>query len=892
MGGGLRVGDLYVAVTASVGEALSNLGKVVEAVEKSAKQVKEKSKGLGEIGAAVSAGIAGAVAAAATSNADMARETERITALLYTLAADIGDAFLPVVQHVADGVERVVASFQSLSPDVKAAASNMLVWVAGAGLAIGMLGKMAGMVEAVAGGAGLLVKVLGALNKSVALASLAASVDKVTASMGGMVVSTPSVTGSLGRMALSAGGLLVPLAAVAAAVAALVLLAGSVYAAWEDSSTGLADFFRSIGEQLAKWAARIADGFSRAFVALGDFVKQAALSVLDGVAALVRGVSRLLEPVARQAGFPELAATFQQVSTLTGRELLDTLGQGAQVLWDGARQTATAVGDAVAGAGRELEESVAYGLRTSAAGAKKLGADLARALNLEGVTSQIQALLAKLMGGGGAQGKAHIRKPTDKAALEAAQKQAAAELAAMTKLQAQANEESRREYLARVRADEAAGAAAFHEMRLEAEGLAAAAEQAMESARSALVDRFIGGLGQLGDLINAAVQGMQSGGIYGAIIAVVGELLMQSEGFRGVVESVNVIIQMVADSLGTLLEPLQPLLAAVTVIIDGFLSVLTPVFEMLGEAIEPLVPPLMLLGDIVKGLAPLFEIVAKVFMLIMAPLSMLGGPVMKGLFTVLKFVGAVILTVAKAIGSVWNAVVGAVQTVIRAISSLVEWTGFDGLKSLARSLNKLKVDTDSMGESLQVLEDATWDSAKARAEETAQVDEHTEAVARATAALTNVPSAWKVALRRFESEDTQDGPTVPPKPKPTPGKPDAGVPDEPEESPATGAVPGWLLGMFPPALQQLIQGQLPATPEVPGWLARLLPPGLDGSGRVRAPETGNVSAMAAPVTYNITGYDIDAAIEATRRDESLRQQRAGVRTVGSRVRLATRFSAF
>ncbi|MBZ4336687.1 hypothetical protein K8556_38270, partial [Corallococcus sp. AS-1-12] len=528
----------------------------------------------------------------------------------------------------------------------------------------------------------------------------------------------------------------------------------------------------------------------------------------------------------------------------------------------------------------------AYGLRTSAAGAKRLGADLARALNLEGVTSQIQALLAKLTGGGGAQGKARIRKPTDKAALEAAQKQEAAEQAAMAKLQAQANEESRKEYLASIRAEEAAGAAAFHEMRLEAESLAAEAEAAMEAARESLVDRFIGGLGQLGDLINAGVQGMEAGGAYGAIIAVVGELLMQSEGFKGVIESVNTLIQKVADSLGTLLEPLQPLLNAVTMVVDGVLSALTPVFEMLGEAIEPLVPPLVVLGDILKGLAPLFEVLGRTFLLIQQPLSILGGPVMKALFTALKFVGSVVLTIAKAISEVWNAVIGAVQTVIRAISSLIDWTGFDGLKKFARSLNKLKVDTDSMDDSLQVLEDTTWDSAKARAEETAQVEEHTEAVARATAALSNVPAAWKVALRRFESEDTQDGPTVPPKPKPSPETPDVEESEEDVPSSPSGPVPAWLLGMFPPAIQQLLLGQVPASPAVPGWLGSYLPPGFSGGGQVRAPEVGNVSAMAAPVTYNITGYDIDAAMEATRRDESLRQQRASLRVAGSRVRLS------
>ncbi|MBZ4336424.1 hypothetical protein [Corallococcus sp. AS-1-12] len=890
MSGGLRVGDLYVAVTATVGPALANLGKLVEGVEKAAKQVKAAAKDMGEIGMVVAAGIAGAVAAAATSNAAMAKETERIKALLYTLAADIGDAFLPVVKQVADGVERVVAHFQSLAPDVKASAANMLVWAASAGVAGMALSKAAGIVASFSGGVGLVLKVLGALDKSVALTSLAASVDKVTASLGGLTAKAPATMGSLGRLALSFGGLLVPLSAVAAAVAALVLLAGSVYAAWEDSSTGVADLFRGMGEQLSKWAGKVADGFTRAFVALGDFVKRASLAVLDVVAAHVRAVSRLLEPVVRHAGFPELAATFREVSTVTGRELLDTLGQSAQVLWDGAKQTAEAVGESVADAGAALKESVAYGLRTSTAGAKKLGTDMARALNLEGLTGQIQALLTKLAGGSGdASGKARIRKPTDKAALEAARKKEAAEQAAMAKLQAQANEESRKEYLASVRADESAGAAAFHEMRLEAERLAAEAEAAMEAARESLVDRFIGGLGQLGDLINAGVQGMEAGGAYGAIIAVVGELLMQSEGFKGVIESVNTLIQKVADSLGTLLEPLQPLLNAVTMVVDGFLSALTPVFEMLGEAIEPLVPPLVVLGDIVKGLAPLFAVLGRTFLLIQQPLSILGGPVMKALFTALKFVGSIVLTIAKAISEVWNAVIGAVQNVIRAISSLIDWTGFDGLKKFARSLNRLKVDTDSMDDSLRVLEDTTWDSAKARAEETAQVEEHTKAVARATAALTNVPAAWRVALRRFESEDTQDGPTVLPKPKPSPTpNGEAEVPDGPASS--SGQVPGWLLGMLPPAIQQILLGQVPATPAVPGWLGSYLPPGFSGGGQVRAPETGNVSAMAAPVTYNITGYDIDAAMEATRRDESLRQQRASIRVAGSRVRLTSRFS--
>ncbi|TQF16122.1 hypothetical protein FJV41_10045 [Myxococcus llanfairpwllgwyngyllgogerychwyrndrobwllllantysiliogogogochensis] len=859
-----------MAVTAAIGEAMANLAKLVKGVEKAAKEVKEKAGDLGDIGAVVAVGLAGAVAAASQSNAAMSEEVERITSLLYTLAADIGDALMPVAKQVADGLEKLVASFQSLSPEVKASALDMAVWVAGAGLALGALGKMAGVVEAVAAGTGLLLSAFNALNKSTALASLAGSMDKVTQSMGGMVATAPSVKGSLSRLALSFGTLLVPLAAVAAALAGVVLLAGAVYAAWADSSTGLADFFRGLGEKLGQLAARIVDAYARAFAALGDFLGRAAASMLERVAALVRGVSRLLEPVARAAGFSQLADTFAAVSTLTGQQLLDTLGQGAQLLWTGARETAEAVGSAVAGAGRTLAEGAAYGLNSSAAGAKRLGTDIARAINLEHFTEAIQALVAQLTGVAST-GKARIRQPTDKAALESSAREEAARARELAKLQEQAAEESHREFVASVRAEEAAGAAAFREVRRESEALADAAKATMESARAAMesaregiVNRLLGGLGQLGDLINAGLQGFQAGGAYGAIIAVVSELLMQSEGFKGVIEATNGIIQQVADALGTLLEPLQPLLGAISLVIDGFFSALTPVFEMMGNAIKPLAPLIALVGQLLEGLAPLFEQMGKFFVMLMDPLGQLVGPVMKALFGVLKFVATVILAVARAIGWVWNLIVGAVQKVIHALSSLISWTGFDGLARFARSLDGLRVDTDAMRASQDALEGTTWESAMARAEETARVREHTQAVSRATEALTNVPSAWKRALRTFESENAQEGPTRPP----TPTSPTAPAPEEPgDDEHAATPIQGGAVPQIPPAVLEHYER-----------MRRLFGFGV------------GATSQSAPVTYNIVGYDIDAAMEQTRRDETLRQQRAGVRTSGSRIRLTSRFS--
>ncbi|NTX57540.1 hypothetical protein, partial [Myxococcus sp. CA039A] len=83
-----------------------------------------------------------------------------------------------------------------------------------------------------------------------------------------------------------------------------------------------------------------------------------------------------------------------------------------------------------------------------------------------------------------------------------------------------------------------------------------------------------------------------------------------------------------------------------------------------------------------------------------------------------------------------------------------------------------------------------------------------------------------------------------------------------------------------------------ATPIQGGAVPQIPPAVLEHYERMRRLFGFGVSAtsQSAPVTYNIVGYDIDAAMEETRRDETLRQQRAGVRTSGSRIRLTSRFS--
>ncbi|QSQ24849.1 hypothetical protein JY651_07880 [Pyxidicoccus parkwayensis] len=855
MSGALKVGDLFIACTASIAPALKSLGDLVESVEKAAKQVKNAAKDIGEIGAVVAAGIAGAVIAASESNAEMKEEVTRLTDLLYTLAADLGDLFAPVVKQLADFVERLVATFQNLSPEVKQAAADVAVWVAGTGLAVGAIGKMAGVVEAMSGGLGFLIEVLGKLKTSTTLASLGTTL----------------------------AGLAAPVAAVAAAVAALTLLAGAVYGAWTDTSTGLRESVLSILASVGQVAARVWEVLKSTFEALGAVIHAIVLDSLNTMAWLVRETAKKLLPLADVLGMTRLQAGLKAAAGLTGEDLMRALEAGGSYVKDQVAAGAKALGNAVSSlgstiydTGKAVGQGVADGFSSALAGTKKMFADM----GLSGLIESLMAMMPSL-----SEEKAKTRTKDDgKAPFEIeVGKSAERDIDKMVKEVQQLAAHGGDGVRALNTAMEGKAKALARAMAEAAE----AARQAIAQARAELQQRFASAFGQLTGMVDLFSQGTLAAGgnPLGGVAAVIGELLTQSEGFRTLMEMVSAIIQRVADALGKILEPLQPLLGAVSLVIDALMSAITPVFEMLGEALKPLVPPLVIVGQLLQGLAPLLEVLMKAFSVVMMPLQLLGGPVLKGLFEVLKFVSTVVLYVALAIGTVWNAVVSAIQSVIRAISSVIDWTGFDGLNRLARSMGRMKVDTDSMSDALRELADTTWDSADATAENAAENLKNADALRRANEALTNVPAAWKVALRRFQVQDAQEGPTV--EPTPTPGTGGTGIPDVGVGG--SGGNP--VESRFRETLHEL-QDMYPERNGVQAMLDPLRS-ALDSILHRRAPEppTTPEDEKAVATSFNITinGTDISEAMTEAQRFAERQRSLLGLRSSGRTARLTPKF---
>jgi hypothetical protein len=232
-------------------------------------------------------------------------------------------------------------------------------------------------------------------------------------------------------------------------------------------------------------------------------------------------------------------------------------------------------------------------------------------------------------------------------------------------------------------------------------------------------DKVVGSAGKVGGAINAGMQGAALGGPVGAAVGVGLELLTSSEQFGTAITMLDDVFQTLSDLLGSLLEPMLPLIV------------------ILGDIIE----------GIANGLGPMFELLSPWFQF---------------LFEVLKGVGVVILGVAIAIGNVWNFVTGAIA----------DFLDFIGMDREAEGLRGMRSDVEGMNAAMNDLMRTTYQMAEAEVDAARATNEATEA----TEEILNAPSGYKgLALARYNAADMGGLPGVPvggdaidPDPTPTP----------------------------------------------------------------------------------------------------------------------------
>lgn len=223
------------------------------------------------------------------------------------------------------------------------------------------------------------------------------------------------------------------------------------------------------------------------------------------------------------------------------------------------------------------------------------------------------------------------------------------------------------------------------------EGFAVDAQQALDamwaqvgSTVMAGVNQLSSMLGSVGGIIQAGIQGGQSGGIWGALIAIILELLSKFEGWGAVldkaeaafgklIDDVGPGLQALVDAFMNLMDAVQPLanlihailnpiLKIVAVLFQGIadtigllITILEPIFTIIGQALEGFASTLK---DMFGSFKPIISVLKPIFQLFGALAKVLSpiAPIFFIIGVILKGLSLIILGVMWAIGKAINAI--------------------------------------------------------------------------------------------------------------------------------------------------------------------------------------------------------------------------------------------
>lgn len=881
---GKNLGDLFVTLSARTAGFAEQLGKAMDSgIQKVAAGAKKMEESVGKVAEGVSRfatpflAVTGAVTAVTATSVGLVYEMDRVKGAFTVLIDVVSQTFRPLLNDVIRLVRGATSAWQSLTPATKAHIVEAVRWsvVLGAGLTV--LGRTLGMLKAALGVFSVLGPVLGgaakawgALSAMMIETSTAAVAAGAATEAAGAAAAASAGGMSFAGLASGAVGMLAPVLAIAAAMAGVVLLAGALYKNWSMVS----DAIHAALDATVLYTTKGVDVLVRMFVAVwqglqGLFVASSG-AMIEAMLGNVKLMARMMLPLAQALKFTKVDNVLSAIAMTSGEDI-------ARGMMDGALKSGTALVNFAKDAASTIAEGVVYGskvsggllvdsLKDAASGAKMMLGDLT-----DSVSAWAKGFMPDFSGNG--VGTVAQFEPGH-------EPKAAGPMELPDSIRALSSGK-----------DPIQAA----EWKRHADMLKALSDAAKDAAAS-LKDKFSAALGQLPGIVEtfkhgvAATGGVRTvtgsngqqvqeavgGSLLGGVGAVALQLLMQSKQFAKVMEVVNGVIQVLADFLGQLLEPLGPLIGALGVIVTALLPALQPVIDILVEVIKMLTPPLMMLGQLLQALAPILQLAMEGLKLITEPMRILGGVVLKALFEVLRFVGIVVLTVVKALADAFNAIAKVINGFIDKAKEIYKqiygpFMGGNGdlIDKVYGGLHLPTINTDGLQSSLDGLKNATWSSSMDAA--AAAAERFRQSTDKASESLTNVPNAWKIALRRQQTQDAQDGAN---------GGGNGAHGSGPESG---GAAGGWDNAIAHVGHQH---GASAASPD-----SNTVSAGDPTAKLLRESQLAAQYATQGGDTYNLYGTDVDELLEAAERNRQRKGKTGTMRDGGNGTSSLNKFSA-
>jgi hypothetical protein len=289
---------------------------------------------------------------------------------------------------------------------------------------------------------------------------------------------------------------------------------------------------------------------------------------------------------------------------------------------------------------------------------------------------------------------------------------------------------------------------------------------------SAAGSQLAGKLGTLGSVIQAGVQGFQSGGIYGAIAAVAIELFSRFKRFGEILEKANNQVAGLISQLGPVFETmtdgfeqLQKALGNVSHIIGqllapvfstvgktfGYLAqVLAPIAGMVGIALQPLITILMTfqkIGEAVLPLQPAISILATIFNAVAYAILFVTQGMESAIATILEAIRSLLASIglndlAKAVSEIEISIAQAAQDAQAQLDKLNESLSANIADPFATSNNDVNNQTTETTDTTTT----SIDNLGKTADKTAQ------SIAKISQELFNVPQGFKYNLRAYQAQ--------------------------------------------------------------------------------------------------------------------------------------------
>lgn len=682
----LSVGSLFVSLRADTSGLVRGLQEGLKSVEKFSKEVKKAANDVAAVSGVLTAFAGAMLKAGAGIDSGVAASLERLKQSFNAMAQQIAQLLLPAVNQLTSMVRTLADYINGLSPAQKAAISNFAMMAAEVGAVALVLGRVAQLGGTVAGVLGGLTKAIGAVG------------------IGNLV-------------------------ALVAVIGAIVIGVTLLHKAWRQNWGGIQDVVDSVVNGIAGGLGEFGQFVSKVFDFLVDSVEawvQSLLNAVDAVQKLtgsnfvdVEGLRGAFKGLAGDLKSGEFFKSGIAFGKKMGETIVDTIveewGPAVNALmskFNGAFKRGQAGSGIGGGSGKIVSGAVG--------GDMGISASIKNLKELAGAGPDVKGQRlgqVSTAGGGG---------------LELAQaREASAEFW-------QGMEDVGSDTVGQFRLR-------MHEFT---QGLKQAAKASIGQISGALqfgANMLMSKMGELGQVIQSGIQGFQSGGIWGAIIAVILELLSRFERFQEIIDVGNgQLLKAMEDfkaGFGALIDGFKRIMGGIGIIAEGVHAVLNPILMLIGDIFAKIAPIFVPIGQFLKGigeaLKPLFELHKR--------LSLFGYIVKIIAWIIGKVLGLVLASVA-GMGDVYNWIIDAIWNLLVSLN----------LNDAAKEVAKVKWDNSGLKQqSIDMLtagldfSDSMID-AKVSADEAAGANQRLADSAKAASeALLNVPSGYRVQAARY-----------------------------------------------------------------------------------------------------------------------------------------------